>query len=63
MLSLFDGGSQDESHFSIFGGIQLLVLKDLIKCEDRTGKMARFLWVQYLLGIIIPLDDVPIEHH
>ena len=40
-----DGGSYDESHVSIVGGIQPSVLKDLIKGDDRTGKWARFLWV------------------
>ena len=56
-----DGGSYDESHVSIVGGIQPSVLKDLIKGDDRTGKMARFLWVQYPPGIIIPPDDDPTE--
>ncbi len=56
MFSLFDGdgtsatratrygGSYDESHVSIVRGNQPSVLKDLIKGDDRTGKMARFLW-------------------
>ena len=56
-----DGGSYDESHVSIVGGIQPSVLKDLIKGDDRTGKWARFLWVQYPPGIIIPPDDDPTE--
>jgi hypothetical protein len=56
-----DGGSYDESHVSIVGGIQPSVLKDLIKGDDRTGKMARFLFVQYPPGIIIPPDDDPTE--
>ena len=56
-----DGGSYDESHVSIVGGIQPSVLRDLIKGDDRTGKMARFLWVQYPPGIIIPPDDDPTE--
>ena len=56
-----DGGSYDESHVSIVGGIQPSVLKDLIKGDDRTGKWARFLWVQYPPGIIIPADDDPTE--
>ena len=56
-----DGGCYDESHVSIVGGIQPSVLKDLIKGDDRTGKWARFLWVQYPPGIIIPPDDDPTE--
>ena len=56
-----DGGSYDESHVSIVGGIQPSVLKDLVKGDDRTGKWARFLWVQYPPGIIIPPDDDPTE--